>query len=162
MHHSTFSLRWSSPDNDDFIVMLADGLQANRHQATCDQRDVTSRYDVTNQRHLQKNINDLHHWPFLRVIQWSLRLSQDQIVACCLFNAKPLFETVLTYCKLGPCEHISVKLETEYKYLCPWKWNSKCCLLPFCLSLDVLSAQIQETRDPRGPVTGFTDRPEIT
>ena len=34
-----------------------------------------------------------------------------QIMACHLFNAKPLFEVMLDYCQLKPCEHISMNLK---------------------------------------------------
>ena len=35
-------------------------------------------------------------------------------MACRLVGAKPLSESLLDYCQLDPCEHISMKFETKY------------------------------------------------
>ena len=48
--------------------------------------------------------------------QW-IKPSLIQIMACCLFGAKPLPESVLTYCQLDPGEQTSVKFWSNYNNL---------------------------------------------
>ena len=58
-----------------------------------------------------------------------------QIMACRLFGAKPLSESVLTYCQLGPLEQSSVKFESKLYHFHSRKCNWKCRLSnwrPFC------------------------------
>ena len=49
-----------------------------------------------------------------------------QIMACRLFVAEPLSETMLTYCQLEHKEHISIKFCFKFKYFparrCIWIW----------------------------------------
>ena len=65
-----------------------------------------------------------------------------QIMACRLFGTKPLSEPMLTYCQLGPEEHISVKFHLKFKSFhsrkTTWKCLSSAKWEPFCLGLNVL------------------------
>ena len=62
-----------------------------------------------------------------------------QIMACRLFDAKPLSEPMLPYCQLDPKEHISIKFHLKFKRkfkemhlkMSSAKWR------PLCLSLNV-------------------------
>ena len=49
-----------------------------------------------------------------------------KIMACRLVGAKPLYELMLEYCQLDPCEQTSVKFESRYKTFHPWKRIWKC------------------------------------
>ena len=42
------------------------------------------------------------------------RLSLVQIVACRLYGAKPLIESIIAYCQLGPWERVLLKFESEH------------------------------------------------
>ena len=66
--------------------------------------------------------------------QWT-RSALFQIMACCLFGAKPLSKPMPPYCQLISWEQISVKFKSEF-YHFTWKkniWN-RCLqkLRPFC------------------------------
>ena len=43
-----------------------------------------------------------------------------QVMACRLFDAKPLPEPMLSYCQLGPSEQTLVKLESKYETFHSW------------------------------------------
>ena len=49
-------------------------------------------------------------------------------MACCLFGATPLSETMLTWCQLYHWEHILVKFCSKFNYFHSRKWNWKWCL----------------------------------
>ena len=64
-----------------------------------------------------------------------------QIMACCLFEAKPLPEPMLVYRQLDPWEQVSVKFEWEFYHFLSRKYIWKCILpkwWPFCLGGDEL------------------------
>ena len=70
----------------------------------------------------------LTHLPLVPVTcQWT-RSTLDQIMACCLFGAKPLSEPMLGYCQLDPREQNSVKFQSTYKNFHSWK-----CIWKYCL-----------------------------
>ena len=70
-------------------------------------------------------------------------LALVQVKACRLFGAKPLAESVLTYCQLDSWEQISMKkFESEFYNFHSNKCIWKCCLpkwRPFCLGLNMLT-----------------------
>ena len=49
-----------------------------------------------------------------------------QMMACRLFGAKPLSESLLPYCQRDRKEHISVKICLEFKSFHSWKYTLKC------------------------------------
>ena len=53
----------------------------------------------------------MRHW---------IRSTLVQIMACCLFGAKPLFKPMLRYCQLDPYEQTSVKFLSKYKTFHLW------------------------------------------
>ena len=80
----------------------------------------------------------LTHWGRLMHIRVSKTPTLLQIMACRLFGAKPLSESVLPYHQLDPEEHISVKFYHDLSF------HSRKCTLkvssvkwrPFCLRLN--------------------------
>ena len=76
--------------------------------------------------------------------QWS-GSALVQLMACCLYGAKPLPEPMLAYCQSDSWQQISVKLELEFCYFHSRKciWN---CRLPqwwpFCPEGDEFSGVI--------------------
>ena len=73
--------------------------------------------------------------------QWS-GSALVQVVACCLFSAKPLPEPVLAYCQLDSWEQISLKFEWEFYHFHSWKciWNGhQPKWQPFCPGRDELT-----------------------
>ena len=60
------------------------------------------------------------------------RPSLVQIMACHLFDAKPLSEPMLAYHQLGPKEHISMKFNLKIK-----GFHSRICIWKYCLQNDV-------------------------
>ena len=66
--------------------------------------------------------------------QWT-GSSLVQVMACRLFSAKPLLETILLYCQLDSWEQVSVKFEPEFYHFHSRKCIWKCRLpksQPFC------------------------------
>ena len=68
------------------------------------------------------------------------RPSLLEIMAWCLFSAKPLSEPMLVYCQLIPSEQISVKSESKYEDFDSGKYTAK--WRPFCLGLNLFSYRI--------------------
>ena len=69
-----------------------------------------------------------------------------QIMACHLFDTKPLPEPVLVYCKFDFGEQFSVRFESEFAHFHSGKCTWKCCLpewRPFCPGGDELIQQLQ-------------------
>ena len=62
--------------------------------------------------HIAHLINSLSPGNFYVSWTWS---SEIQVLVCCLFNPKPLSQSMLTYCQLYPKEKISVKYECKNK-----------------------------------------------
>ena len=74
--------------------------------------------------------------------QWS-EPSLVQVMACCLFDAKPLPERMIAYCQLDSWEQISVKFESEFYHFHSRRCIWKCCVpkwRPFCPGGDELMA----------------------
>ena len=67
-------------------------------------------------------------WAFSVINSSPPSAAMVQIMACRLFDAKPLTEPMLTYCELKPWEQTSVKLEWKYQTFLSWKYTWKCCL----------------------------------
>ena len=64
-----------------------------------------------------------------------------QVMACCLFGAKPLPEPMLAYCQLDSWEQIAVKIEWEFYHFHSRKFIRNCRLpkwRPFCPGGDEL------------------------
>ena len=87
--------------------------------------------------------------------QWT-GSSLVQVMACCLFGAKPLPVLMLAYCQLDSWEHISVKFESEYYNFhsrkCNWKMKMQLKMSsgrwrPSYLSLNVLKSLNSHTYD---------------
>ena len=84
-----------------------------------------------------------------RIYMSIIEPSLVQIMACRLFGAKPLSETMLPYCQLDPKEHISVKFYLKFKSFdlrkCTWKchlWMAAILSWPQCVNLDMLGVDI--------------------
>ena len=52
-----------------------------------------------------------------------------QVMACCLLGARPLPESMLIYCLLGPFEQTSVKSESKWKTFHSWKCSEMAAIL---------------------------------
>ena len=71
-----------------------------------------------------------HNAAYMR--QWT-GSSLVQFMACRLFDAKPLPESMLVYCKLDSCEKALVKFLSEFYHFHSRKCNWKCRLLKWRL-----------------------------
>ena len=79
-------------------------------------------------------LTSVTHLPDAYIRQWT-GSSLVQVMACRLFGAKPLPETLLAYSQLDPPGHISMKLELEFYHFIKKTCNWKCCVpkwQPFC------------------------------
>ena len=78
--------------------------------------------------------------------QWT-GSSLVQVMACCLFGAKPLPEPALAHCQLHSWEQISVKFESKFYHFhsrnCNWKGRLPN-LRPFCLEGNDLTQSDQD------------------
>ena len=67
---------------------------------------------------------------YLATVRPEGRPSLVQIMACCLFGTKPLFEPMLVYCPLETIDtkkQISMKFHLTFKSFLSWKCIRKCC-----------------------------------
>ena len=78
---------------------------------------------------MNKNISELYYVIHSYIRQW-IGTALVQIMACCLFGAKPLSRPMLGYCHSNPKKLTSVKFWPKYKTFhsrkCIWKyrlWN---------------------------------------
>ena len=79
--------------------------------------------------------------------QWS-GSALFQVMACRLFDAKPLPKSVLVYCQLDSFEQLSVKFELEFYYFHSRKCTRNCRLLKwrqFCPGRDELNHILPST-----------------
>ena len=95
---------------------------------------------LLNPKYYQQWMYSFTHLPIVPHIcvselgQWT-GLALVQIMACRLFGAKPLFESVLANCQFDSWEQISVKFKSKFCNFHSRKWTWKCRLprwRPFC------------------------------
>ena len=73
--------------------------------------------------------NVLTHWGRWNTYASEIKSSLFQIMACRLVGAKPLSETVLKYCQLGPWKQTPVKFWSKFKH-----FHSRKCIFAVILS----------------------------
>ena len=111
-------------NNDDWINDIQwfyVGLQIQLYLST----EACHFHQSTRKIHLNSMlISSLHSAVY--VLRWT-GSALVQIMACCLFSAKPSPEPMLFYCQLNLWEQTLMELESKYKtfhsWKCIWKWR---------------------------------------